>query len=728
MDYIRCVKEWFTKLVMYDEKIKENETYIDPDTELHVGIPTNIESSIVYGNPPDSPLSTSSVETPPSNERGYPDKAPDSEPRAKLTEKESDDIINARTGALQSDEESSEEKELAKGVGISKTSTKSYSQIYSESIAKLSEVLEEEMDTAALSAALNGEDINIETLLRTGQSTKACKIIGQIMYDEQFGSARYIGSRGKGNKQQMSEIWGNDITDWAKSDKSQCYLCTGKIVPGAQPEMEHRMNCGEFYGIFSYIYSLYPKELAEWRFYVNNIADKAFKKALLDYYKAINMGTIDEVKLNEKYSNIINKFFTNSGIILDDTSTQRYHEFANLLRAYLHEFAYAHHVCNQIKYNHDLDTLPIVKKYHNVVIQYLNGMQPSNYNLAWRHMKIKSEYSKEEKPKIMAELTPTNLPIINRRIVDQMNLLRQFSQEIARESGLTQNRMILQILRDALINIKGKKGEPDPSTRINEQALLLARGGNFHNNDIRDAFEFNRDFNPPPKTPSDTDWKDKIFINRLPRFLDRIDTILENTHTLPNVPNTLNIIYKYLRSRFVNDPIRAQILSKLKDYILILTKINDKVGIILKYADLPDRDDWFKVSGDLYLYLNRLKELEKVERKPAGALIAIDREVLDTTTGQASSQGARSNQQNFLTQRRGLGLGLGRGVVEQGRGRGRGRVAFYPPVNRLLANATKKDSPKGGRRQQIRKTHKLKRRRNQTMKRKYRSRKNTRRH
>jgi hypothetical protein len=660
INYIyNCAKGWFKLLVGYDEQDKENETYTNPETKFRAGIPEYI---LPY---PSSPGSSQGNLTQNSDGQITPDQSPaqtriqivpGSETRRPLTEAELKDALAKTTstlGTLQENDSSDEEtpdegKKWAIDV-ISRASATNYSESYSQSIAELSNALSD-MDTTALSAALNAANVDISDFIQNGKSTKACQIIARIMFDEQFGSAREIGSRGKSNEQQMREIWGNDITNMAKSYGSLCYLCTGQLVAGGQAEMEHRMKCGEFYAIFAYIYSLYPKELEEWRYYVNKVADTEFKKKLSDYYYAVNMRSIDETELKRMYDDIIEQFKKDTGITSEN---EDYAKFTKLLRAYLHEFAYAHHVCNQIKCDHDLDDMKNVDKYYNIVKQHLAGAQPSEYNPKWKHMQIKPAFSQAEIPQITLGLKQTNLTELEDRIVNQMKLLHKFSEEIRDESGETQNRMILRILKDALINMNDKKGTTDPSNRITnrikEQANLLAQGANFYNNDITDASEFNKDFNPPHETPSDDIWPHKLFKNRLPRFLDRIITILRNTLTYASGPNTLDIIGKCLKSPPVSDFTRDQILRKLNGYIRVLTEINNKVMTILNYPDLPNKESWTEVRNYLNNYLDELNTLSKVERRPAGALIQLERWELNRENPGTNSLGAQKDNQSSVS-------------------------------------------------------------------------------
>jgi hypothetical protein len=628
MEYFyECAKKWFSLLVNGYETSKEQETCIDPETGLQLGVPVYIQP----GSPVHSQVSAEEeiLITPKKSSyaEGSSQIVPGSEPRAKpLTAEELEAKVAETTkpdATLKDDssDEETDEKDWVKEV-ISKESTKSYSESYSESIADLSNALSN-MDTTALSAALNGERVDIQSLLRGGKSTKACQIIAKIMFNEQFGSARDIGTRGKDNKQQMKEIWGDTITKVAKSNGSLCYLCTGQLVPGGQAEMEHRMRCGEFYGIFAYIYSLYPKELAEWRYYVNKLADDDFKQNLLHYYNAINMGTINEAELNTMYNNIIQQFKRDTGII--DTNGE-YAKFTKLLRAYLHEFAYAHHVCNQIKCDNDLDNMKNVNNYYSVLDQHLNMVQPGKYGFTWKHMQINPDFSKAEIPQIEAGLEQTDLDKLKTRIIFQMKLLKKFSGEIAYESGQTQNRMILRILKDALINMKDKKDPTDPSKRIIEQARLLAQGDSFYNNDITDAFDFNKDFKLPEEKRDDR--LVILFSKRLPRFLERIEIILENTN-YQNGPNTLGIIDKCLKSPNIPDKIRLKILLKLNSYIGILNEINTKVNIILNYTDLPNKATWTRVRNYLNNYLSKLKGLVEVKREIKSSSTSIPIEAQD---------------------------------------------------------------------------------------------------
>ena len=784
INYIyNCAKDWFTKLVGYDEQAKVDKTYTNPDTKLQAGIPVYVEPDT------SSPVllqeeltqNSSGLITP---IQGTPIKiAPNSVARRPLTRQELDDALvkTTSTGTLQEDQSSDEETAGEKTAGektaneekqwatgfISAASATNYSESYSESIAELSNALSM-MDTTALSAALNDANIDISEFINRGKSTEACKIIARIMFDEQFGAARDIGSRGKGNEQQMKEIWGDNITRTAKSIGSPCYLCTGQLVAGGQAEMEHRMKCGDFYAIFAYIYSLYPKELAEWRYYVNKVADDTFKRNLKDYYDAINMSPIDEDKLNTMYDNIIKQFKEDNGIA---DANEDYVKFTKLLRAYLHEFAYAHHVCNQIKCDHDLGAINKnrqrnVGNYHNVVKQHLAGAQLSDYK-PWTHMKINPDFSNAESPQIRSGLASTHLDELEDRIVNQMNLLRKFSEEIRVESGQTQNRMILRILTDALINMQNKTGPTDPSERIKEQATLLARGANFYNNDITDAAEFNKDFNPPDQGARN-DRLLTLFTKRLPRFLERIEIILNNTNTYQGGPNTLEIIDKCLKSPNVPDLTRGLILLKLKRYIVILTEINNKVTTIL-----PNPKEWTRVKTYLDTYLNKLNTLSKAERTtpfiPVGqrktgaqssnaATFASNAKI---TTGNKTPSAVASFRQQpaarqntkmevveenapntaMLKRRRPESRKLTDAelkILEAKEKEERRQMVIQQNRARTeRADDRVKEKIDGGRRQKVRKTRKLKRRprkitqragqRKRTMKRKSRSRKNTRR-
>jgi hypothetical protein len=318
-----------------------------------------------------------------------------------------------------------------------------------------------------------------------------------------------------------------------------------------------------------------------------------------------------------------------------------------------------------------------------------------------------------------------------------------------------------------------KKGTTDPSKRIIEQANLLAQGANFYNNDITDAFEFNNDFRPPAETQRDDNWSEKLFKNRLPRFLERIDIILNNTNTYQGGPNTLHIIGKCLKSPPVSDLTRDQILHKLNGYIVILTEINNKVRTILNYQGLPNTKVWTKVNKYLNDYLDELNTLSKVERRPAGALIRLEREELNMENPWTNSLGAQKDNQpsvstgraqsssaaTFASSERNM---AGQNTAGIKRRRPESRTMTYEEAEKLEAKEEEKRRQEvrkqnkerdvraqsgymvknkvktaGGRRRQIRKTRKLKRRprkitqragqRKRTMKRKSRSRKNTRR-
>jgi hypothetical protein len=204
-----------------------------------------------------------------------------------------------------------------------------------------------------------------------------------------------------------------------------------------------------------------------------------------------------------------------------------------------------------------------------------------------------------------------------------------------------------------------------------------------------------------------------------------------------------------------------------------LTEINNKVMTILNYPDLPNKESWTEVRNYLNNYLDELNTLSKVERRPAGALIQLERWELNRENPGTNSLGAQKDNQSSVSTGRAQSSNAATFASSERNMAGQNTAGpkRRRPESRKLTDAelkileAKEDEERrqevrkqkedramraqsgymvknkvktaGGRRRQIRKTRKLKRRprkitqragqRKRTMKRKYRSRKNTRR-
>lgn len=169
------------------------------------------------------------------------------------------------------------------------------------------------------------------------------------------------GTSGIKEQIQMQDMWGKELTKWAKKDKETCcYLCGHKIVNisgkgGVVPEMEHKKPCTLAFTNSSLHYralDLYKfddkKETIykQWKTFVNKNLNN-FK----ELYNLINCSNdYDKETINTRFNNIFKSFCDSIEVTINDQT----YFFEELIKFWLLEFAYSHHTCNQAKSSHDL--------------------------------------------------------------------------------------------------------------------------------------------------------------------------------------------------------------------------------------------------------------------------------------------------------------------------------------------------------------------------------------
>lgn len=166
-------------------------------------------------------------------------------------------------------------------------------------------------------------------------------------------------TRNIGDAQQMKDMWGRNVTEYAKSAEAKCYLCGLKIVPyNSCPEAEHKLPAVNMFTDFHHyrILNIYKgKELdgfeesiyTLWNNFINNRYGLDNTENLKHLYKAINeTDKYDNANVNSLYDNLYSNF-----LIQIDLNDGIGSYAKDLIKAWLIEFAYAHHICNQAKGN-----------------------------------------------------------------------------------------------------------------------------------------------------------------------------------------------------------------------------------------------------------------------------------------------------------------------------------------------------------------------------------------
>jgi len=187
--------------------------------------------------------------------------------------------------------------------------------------------------------AILSSNIKKQTHLSDGEKTKL----------------RDDGERNTETDKQFENVWGIGLN----AKDLCCYLCQGNLVNELQvvPEMEHKLPSIEFFTKVPNINEKYPGLSQEWQTYV-----QANVQLVRNLYWFINCNPNswknDPVRfINAQFKIVLDPFFQ-----LHSTDPE-INQFIALLKVYLMEYAYSHHLCNQIKDNDNLKTAKIRDTY-----------------------------------------------------------------------------------------------------------------------------------------------------------------------------------------------------------------------------------------------------------------------------------------------------------------------------------------------------------------------------
>ena len=506
--------------------------------------------------------------------------------------------------------------------------------------------------TSILSGLLNQRKMDVQKSFSSGDASKVYKLIANILCEQNVTiDVRDISSRGKGNEAQMIQVWGSRITDFAKSVEAKCYLCGGPIVTkqfGGQPEMEHKLPCAVFYAKFAFIYSCFVNELNEWTKYVANL--KKDDTLLKNYYILMNSsdGPYDNIELARMYEMISADFL--SSLSEDSKKLENLELFVNIiLPAYLSEFAYSHHLCNQLKSNHDLTRKDNLDNYYKGLELILNMTEAKSNKKASTGILapacITENISDAERDAINAGLHPAgttgNLVIDLRKanVKAQMMSLDTYANAYAIDAKTTQKRMILHTIKETIKIMKIPTATGKVTKKVIKQMNLQARDvAQGMPPIIAEARNFLRDMEVINKPSGRLQQKAR---DKLRLYLDRTYQIIKNGINLPDsVPSQLKntYVYPYLKMR---------IYDNTQDYYNILNGILNKLDTsidTIKLDDLLPQDDIEKFAeckkfvntdlGDKILikYKEKIDVLKGIEKTRQEALKGASSFVPVTTT------------------------------------------------------------------------------------------------
>ena len=231
---------------------------------------------------------------------------------------------------------------------------------------------------------------------KTVETAKRCKNVENIMdailntnpdtykftKTHETQKLRFDSERNTDSDLQFENVWGT-IAD-VKTEC--CYICEGKLVdiPGMDisPEMEHKLPSIEFYTKVHNINEKYPDLLHKWKTYITSNAAQV--KIL---YMHINCNGLrwyqqPDMFLTPQFNKLLNPFIT------PNSSDPNINKFIALLKVYLMEFAYSHHLCNQVKDNDNLNTSNLRTQFINKInacIDKSNRNEPLNQSRVRPH-------------------------------------------------------------------------------------------------------------------------------------------------------------------------------------------------------------------------------------------------------------------------------------------------------------------------------------------------------
>ena len=474
--------------------------------------------------------------------------------------------------------------------------------------------------TTNLSKLLN---IDVEKALSSGNASMLYKAIAKILYNKQPVAidVRDAAARGKSNEGQMRDVWGSRITDFAKSADATCYLCGGQIVPsfpgGGRPEMEHKLPCAVFYAKFAFIYTCFANELGKWRDYV---ADLDENSNLMQYYNAMNsrVAPFNKDQLDGMYATISTGFLTKLGspdldkpdeqLSIDDKTLKL---FINIvLPAYLSEFAYSHHLCNQLKSNYDLSDATKLDNYYKALVVMVNKNGKECNIEAGRAILNpacpKGRVCNAERGAIIAGLKGVGvLDLRKNNVKAQMVTLNTYARLYATQAKKTQKRMILHTITETIkvmqIPIASDKNITIRAAKqMNIQAKEVSAGLATN---IKKAREFLQTI--PGLTGGRSGRLKQFNEDKLRLYLDRTYQIFEDGIDIPNS------ITSQLKNTYIYPYLKIQIYDRTQDYITelhkILTQLYTSITNINLDVALP-QDDIDKLTECKIFVLTYLRE------------------------------------------------------------------------------------------------------------------------
>ena len=516
---------------------------------------------------------------------------------------------------------------------------------------------------SVLSQKLRGDNMkNLEELFKKGKASNVYKVLANILFRRNVEiDVRKEAEHGKPAEKQMREVWGNLVTDNAKAHgKTMCYLCGGPIVNvagGVSPEMEHKLPCAVYYGSFDSIYRTYGEILLKWLYFLEQQPNEA-----LELYTTINGtgGTQSSfsgyIVVTDAFDKLYSAFL--GWLDMDDNKNQgslftqsERDSFKYTLNAYMNEFAYSHHFCNQLKSNHDLGDNKVCEEYFNALnlaaskkdIKSINGFVaalpiPEKANQEWDNIRGGLGITAEE-------TNGTNVETRKASVIAQMNYIKKIASDHANELNLTKKRSMIRAIKEIIRNSKpidaaamsgqdGKKVTKKVRKMLNSQATNIVHDmvvntniSEPNQNNATKASVFLNMLKALPEgpegvrtsvgTPASGRQRPKLVAdivkNVLPYYVDNATTILQNAYDMPiNAKRSLD-------SPFVLPIVKNKIKHRLSEYANNLSDIVINLNTRLENFKV-NNEDWSALMSQANVMIANMKNISGVQ------LVAIQEE------------------------------------------------------------------------------------------------------
>ena len=478
---------------------------------------------------------------------------------------------------------------------------------------------------SVLSKELKTKNIkNLDKMFKEGRASEVYKIIANILYQQNVEiDVRKEAEHGKGAEKQMREVWGNIVTDEAKYINTRCYLCGGPIsnTTKVSPEMEHKLPCAVFYGSFDSIYRLHGEILLKWIYFLDKNETQ-----ILPLYNTINVNengikenatSFNSKQTDDLFNALYDMFIVwlnnNQGSLF--TQKERY-SFRYTLKAYLNEFAYAHHFCNQLKSNHDLSVNAICTAYFNALEKAASEKNVKAGNEIIKPALPKQGKADDEWDNIRLGLgmeedgKAIQLETRTRSVLDQMKYINSIKDNHAENIKLTKKRAILRSIKEIIRNsspissgTSRKKITKKEIKLINTRAINIAFDMVINPNkpeaeqtNITKANTFMKMIENFPKGENDVKneagvrptgrMKSKLITpikeTILPSYVDTAISIFQNAYDVPNNASSS------LKSGVVKQDIKERIKNRLGVYAEILNNLKEGLNERLKSFDVEN--------------------------------------------------------------------------------------------------------------------------------------------